>query len=345
MTEEAPAPQPESTLWTLARGAMATKALGIVADLRIADALADGPRSVAELAAECGVEEDALYRFLRALASDGVFAEDDAAVFRNTPASELLRADHPQSWRDIAHLFGDVWFRTFVHADAAVRTGEETFPTTFGTDFWSWLEQHPTEGASFNRAMASGVDDKVEAIAGGAWRAGETVVDVGGGNGATLIALLGRQPELNGIVYDLPETAREAEALVGASDVADRCRVVAGSFFEGVPAGDTYFLSGILHDWDDEPVQAILHNIRTAARPGARLVIRDAVIPPGNEPHGNKWLDLLMLVLLRGRERTEEQWRRLLEDAGFGVTSISDGKIEAECRATRPSTTKDDERR
>ena len=323
---------PERTLWTLARGAMATKALGIVADLRVADSLAEGPRSVAELASMADMDEDALYRLLRALASDGVFAEEDAGVFRNTPASDLLRTDHPNSWRDITHLFGDLWFRTFVDAEAAIRTGEETFPTTFGADFWSWLEQHPDEGASFNRAMASGADENLGPIADVAWRDGETVVDVGGGNGSTLIALLRRPPELNGVVFDRPETAREAEALIAASDIAQRCRVVAGSFFDGVPSGDTYFLGAILHDWDDKPATAILRNIRSSAPAHARLLIRDAVIPTGNEPHGNKWLDLLMLVLLRGRERTEAQWRRLLDEAGFRVTSVSDGLIESQCR-------------
>jgi SAM-dependent methyltransferase len=322
---------PESTLWTLLRGAMVTKALGIVAELRIADALSDGPRPVSDLAAEAEVDEDALYRVLRALASDGVFAEEDGRAFRNTPLSDFLRADHPQSWHDITHLFGDVWYRTFAEADTSVRTGNEAFPRTFGTDFWSWLEQHPDEGASFNRAMASGAEENLDPLGDVSWRDGETVVDVGGGNGATLIALLRRQPELRGIVFDLPETAREAETLVAASDVADRCRVAAGSFFDTVPAGDVYVLSAILHDWDDEPAKAILRSIRSSAPPHARVLIRDSVIPPGNEPHGNKWLDLLMLILSGGRERTELEWRALVERAELELTAIEDGLIQLRC--------------
>jgi O-methyltransferase len=320
---------PDRILWELARGAMATKALGIVADLRIADLLAAGPRPVRELADDAGVDEDALYRFLRALATEGVFAEDAERVFRNTEASDRLRTDHPGSWHDFAHLFGDVWYRTFTDAETSVRTGDDAFSGMFGTDFWSWLAEHPDDGAAFNRAMASGVEAHQEWIDDVEWREAETVVDVGGGNGSTMVALLRKQPTLAAIVFDLPETARDAEALVGTSDVAARCGVVAGSFFDVVPQGDTYVLTGILHDWDDERAKAILRGIRSSAPPDARVVIRDAVIPPGNEPHGNKWLDLLMLVLLRGRERTEEQWRRLLDDAGFGVTSISDGLIEA----------------
>lgn len=325
------APRPETILWNLSRGAMATKALGIAADLGIADALANGPRSVAELADGAGVDEDALYRILRALATEGVFAEEDERAFRNTELSDRLRTDYPGSWRDFAHLFGNVWYRTFTDAETSVRTGEDAFSRKFGTDFWSWLAQHPDEGAAFNRAMASGADSHLEWIDRVDWHADETVVDVGGGNGTTMLALLRRQPMLNAVVFDLPETARDAEPVVGASDVADRCRVVAGSFFDSVPSGDTYVLTGILHDWDDEPAKQILGSIRTSAPPHARVLIRDAVIPPGNEPHGNKWLDLLMLVLLRGRERTEVQWRRLLADAGFAVTSIDDGLIEATC--------------
>jgi predicted O-methyltransferase YrrM len=324
-------PSVERQMWTLVRGAMATKALGLVADLGIADKLADGPRPVAELAAETGVDEDALYRFLRALASDGVFAEDGSRAFANTPLSELLLTGRDDSWRDFAHLFGDVWYQTFVDAADSLGSGKPTFPGRFGADFWAWLAQNPDEGASFNRAMASGTDQQIDWLADLDWRDGETVVDVGGGNGATLVALLRRQPQLRGIVFDLPETAREAETLVASSGLSDRCSVVAGSFFDTVPSGDAYALSGILHDWDDEHAARILRTIRSAAPPNARVVIRDAVIPPGNEPHGNKWLDLLMLVLLRGRERTEEEWRKLLSESSFEVTAISDGLIQAAC--------------
>ena len=338
-------PTAETRMWALVRGAMTTKALGLVADLGIADRLADGPRPVAELAAETGADEDALYRFLRALASDGVFAEEPVRTFANTPMSQLLLSDRADSWRDVAHLFGDLWYRTFLDAEDSLSSGEPAFPATFGVDFWAWLEQHPDDGAALNRAMASGAEQDVDPLLKVDWRDGETVVDVGGGNGATLVALLRRRPGLSGIVFDLPETAREAETFLARSDLASRCRVVAGSFLETVPPGDVYLLQAILHDWDDERAGLILRTIRSNAPPRARVVIRDAVIPPGNEPHGNKWLDLLMLVLLRGRERTEEEWRRLLEAAGFDVASISDGLILATCCATRPSYGKDQERR
>src|SRR5262249_33338237 len=168
----------ERQMWTLVRGAMATKALGLVADLGVADKLADGPRHVADLASETRTDEDSLYRFLRALASDGVFAEQDHRVFANTPLSELLITDRSDSWRDFAHLFGSVWYETFADAGGALDSGESTFANRFGSDFWAWLERNPSEGASFNRAMASGVDQQIDWLIDREWRDGETVVDV-----------------------------------------------------------------------------------------------------------------------------------------------------------------------
>jgi hypothetical protein len=313
---------PEAVLWDFLRGATMTKALGIVADLHIAEALADGPRHVDELAREAGVDADALHRLLRALASDGVFAEEEPGVFGNTPASEpLLDGD----WAAFAHLFGGVFYRAVADLDRATRTGAETFPETFGDDFWPWLGAHADERVLFDRAMAGGKDQRAERLAELEWRDGETVVDVGGGNGALLLGLLRRRPGLRGIVFDLPETDRDEDAL--GPDI----EFVAGSFFERVPAGDAYVLSAILHDWDNERATAILETIRAAAPPGARLLVTESVIPPGNEPEGAKWLDLLMLVIAGGRERTEPEWRALLEGSGFEPVRIENGMIEARC--------------
>ena len=155
--------------------------------------------------------------------------------------------------------------------------------------------------------MAQSVEWKLERLERVKWRGEETVVDIGGGNGTVLVEFLRRHPGLRGIVFDLPETVRD-EATFG-----DRCTFVAGDFFEHVPPADAYVLSTILHDWNDERAGAILRTIRASAPQDARLIVMDAVIPPGNESHGGKWLDLLMLVLFAGRERDEEQWRELLE--------------------------------
>ncbi|MFN2471897.1 MAG: methyltransferase [Gaiellaceae bacterium] len=275
------------------------------------------------------MNEDVLYRLLRALASDGVFVEEPVQVFANTPASELLRRDHPQSWPDFAHLFGDLFYRMFSDAEGALRTGAATFPATFGVEFWTWLKEHPAEGAVFNRAMAGSAEDRVDDLEKLDWADETVVVDVGGGNGAVLVELLRRRPRLRGIVHDLPETAAEAEEVIARAGLGDRCTVVAGSFFESVPTGDVYVLSRILHDWDDERAARILSTIGAAAPTHARLVIRDAVIPQDNEPHGSKWLDLLMLLVAGGRERKEDEWHTLLAGAGFRAQRLEDGLIEA----------------
>jgi SAM-dependent methyltransferase len=313
---------PESVLWDFLRGATMTQALAIAAELGLSESLADGPRPVAELTREGGPDPDALQRLLRALASDGVFAEDEPGVFRNTDASDVLRTE---AWAEFAHLFGGVFYDATRPLDVAVRTGRSTFEESFGTDFWSWLAERPDQRSTFDRAMAGGKDRVAERLAELDWRDGEVVVDVGGGNGALLAGLVRRRPELRGIVFDLPETERDEAAL------GERIEFVEGSFFESVPAGDTYVLSGILHDWDDDRAEAILSTIRAAAPAGARVLATESVIPPGNEPNGAKWLDLLMLVLASGRERTEPEWRRLLEGVGLEPVRIEDGHVEARC--------------
>jgi DNA-binding transcriptional ArsR family regulator len=284
----------ETLLWDMMRGAMTAKALAWAADLNVADSLAEGPRPVAELAQATSVDPDALHRTLRALASDGVLAEDEAGVFRNTEASELLGRDGRP---EFAHLFGSVFY------DALAG-----FPGESKSDFWEWLAAH-----------------RAERLAALDWQGAETVVDVGGGNGELLKGLLAHRPELRGIVFDLPETVRDE------STFGDGLEFVAGSFFEAVPAGDAYVLSGILHDWNDERAGAILETIRAAAPDGARLLAIESVIAAGNEPQGSKWLDLLMLVI-GGRERTEPEWRELIGGAGFAVDSLEDGLIQARCR-------------
>jgi hypothetical protein len=310
---------PEDRLWEFLRGALGTRALALAADLGVAEALADGPRSVTELAREIGADADALRRILRALADEGVFAEEEPGVFRNTEASELLRT----GWGSFAHLFGGVWLRA---AGALDLSGQASFPRELGTDFWAWLAEHPDERAAFDRAMEQGNEGQVERLASLDWRGDETVVDVDGGNGSLLLGLLDRHPGLRGIVFDLPETTRD-EASLG-----ERCSFVAGSFFDRVPEGDVYVLSTILHNWDDAAAARILETIRASASADARLIVLDAVLPDGNEPRGSKWLDLLMLALLAGRERDEAQWRTLLPAGGFEPTSIEDGLIEAQCR-------------
>lgn len=311
-------PAPEEIVWNLLRGALGTQALAIACRLGVPDALSEGPRPVAELAHEAQVDEEALHRLLRALASDGVFEEKPHGVFRHTPASELL--GRGRGWSDFARLFGGVWYRTVGDFDLS---GEPTFPQMFGTDFWSWLAAHPEDRAAFDRAMEEGKVRRAERLAPLEWRGDETVVDVGGGNGSLLLELLRDQPGLRGIVFDRPETVRDEAAL------GDRIEFLEGDFFKSVPRGDVYVLSGILHDWDDERATAILRTVRAATGDDGRLLIIDSVLPEGNDPDGAKWLDLLMLALLGGKERSEAQWRALLEAGGFDSVRFHEVLIEA----------------
>jgi O-methyltransferase domain len=307
---------PQLVLWDFLRGSLMTQALAAVVDAGVPEALAAGPRPVSELQGD----PDTLHRLLRALASDGVFRETEAGVFEHTESSRLLLEP---GWSEFAHLFGSVFFEATTELDAS--TSGSPFEGRFGSGFWDWLAEHPAERAAFDAAMAGERFRPAERLAALDWREGEVVVDVGGGNGALLVELTRRRPELRGIVLDLPETVRDETAL------ADRVAFVAGSFFESVPAGDAYLLSGILHDWPDADAARILRTIRAAAPEHARLLINESVIRPGNEADGAKWLDLLMLVLAGGRERDEQQWRALLEDAGFRVESL-ESPIVATCR-------------
>jgi len=307
---------PETVVWDALRGGLVTRALAIVAELDVARALADGPRAVTELAVASGADPDTLRRLLRALASDGIFEETEPGVFRNTPASQLLTVD---GWDDFARLFGGTWLEAVRGLDAS---GAASFPRVLGEEFWAWFASHPEERAAFDRAMAQGWQGRLERLETVAWRGDETVVDVGGGNGSLLLALLDGYPQMRGIVFDLPETVRDE------SSFGERCTFVEGSFFESVPPGDAHILSTIIHDWDDESARRILETVRTSA--GERLVLLESVIEPGNEPLGAKWLDLLMLVIARGRERTEPEWRELLGAAGWEPTRFGKGVIEAQ---------------
>jgi hypothetical protein len=312
---------PEALMWSLQRGAMAAQALRVVAELGIADALAAGPRPADELAG--AADPDAVQRVLRALASDGVFEEVEPGVFRNTPASELLRTDGDAAWHEFALQFGGEWYESFARFPEAVESGKPTFPLVFGADFETWLRAHPEQLAVFNRSMAAGAAERIGRVADLPWE-DETVVDVGGGTGGMLFELVRRHPSLRGVLLDLPE-------VVAGVEPRDRVQIVAGDFLESVPPGDAYVISRILHGLGDEQAARVLANIRAAARPRARVLLVEAVIPAGNAPNGSKWLDLLMLALTGGRERTEEEWRNLFADGGFELEAIADGLIQARC--------------
>lgn len=300
-------------------GFMVSQAVYVAAKLGIADLVADAPRRATELAEATGADDDALYRLLRTLAGNGIFVEHADGSFGNSELSELLR-DRPGSFRDFALVFGEHFYPAFAETLRTVETGEPSFDAVFGAPWDEYLAARPADSTRFNRFMANGKDELGKVLAAGDWGDGETVVDVGGGNGALLQALLERRPGLRGIVFDLPHVAAEARERIEAAGLSERCMVVAGSFFDGVPGGDVYVLSHILHGCDDERAREILGRIRDVIEEDGRLLVHDGVVAPPNEP-GMKLMDLLMLSL-GGRERTEEEWRALLAGGRFRLASI-----------------------
>jgi hypothetical protein len=206
--------------------------------------------------------------------------------------------------------------------------GASAFERQRGTHLFDWLAATPDAAAVFNAAMASGSGLRGNALLEHDWSGAAHVVDVGGGTGANIVAVLQANPHLTGTVLDLPHVQEEAQALIAAAGLTDRCGFAAGSFLDSVPAADSYVLAAILHDWPDEDATRILRTVRRSAPPGATLLVADAVLDDGRDWSWPVWLDLHMLVMLGGRERTAPQWHELLEPAGWRVTGLRSGLVE-----------------
>jgi hypothetical protein len=293
--------------------------------LGIADLVADGHRSTADLAAATGAHEPSLYRLLRALAGLGVFRETQPRTFALTPGAELLRTGIPGSLRSAVVMVGDPeHYRSWGELEHSIRTGEPAFDHAFGMGVFDYFERNPRAAAVFDEAMTDLTD--ADALAGAYDFSGAgTVVDVAGGHGSLLAAVLRAHPEVRGVLFDLPHVIERAQARgLLSGELAARCRFESGSFFDTAPSGgDVFMLKHILHDWDDESCLRILAHCRRAMKPDGKLLVLDSILPPGNEPHPAKLFDLNMLVMTHGgRERTEEEFRSLFERAGFHLTRI-----------------------
>jgi hypothetical protein len=295
-----------------------SQAIQVAATLRIPDLLADGPRSSAELAGPAGADGPALHRLLRALAAIGVFHEDDDGRFSLTPLSERLRSDVPGSVRGWALLIGRPYFwRSWGNLEHSIRTGENAFRALHGTDVWDWRSREPEESEIFDGAMKALTGAANEAIL-EAYDFGRfaTIVDVGGGNGALLAAVLARHPAVRGVLFDQPHVVDKAGVVL--APVAEQAEVVAGDFFGSVPDGaDAYLLKMIVHDWEDDEAAAILARCREAMAPDARVLVIDRILAPPNEGAEGKFSDLNMLVMPGGRERTEAEFASLFERVGL----------------------------
>lgn len=319
------APPPNLTLMQMIFGKWVSQALSVVARFRVADHLAGGPKTASELAQMTDTQPGPLYRVLRALGSVGVLTEDAAQRFALTPVGEYLRSDVPGSLRAIATYCGDPWsWQAWGGLADGVRTGRTPFDRVFGQGPWEYLKAHPDEAATFNEGM-TGFSQQAAGPVVKAYdfsRFG-TVVDVGGGHGALLSAILKANPGVRGVVFDMPQVVEGAGPALRAAGLADRCTTGGGDFFQEIPAGgDAYLLKHIIHDWNDEKAAAILRTCRRAIRPTGKLLLVEIVIPPPGEPSPGKLLDLEMLVICDGKERTEAEYRTLLASAGFRLTRV-----------------------
>jgi len=299
-----------------------TQMIHVAAELGLADALAAGEQDCDALAAGCGADADALFRLLRGLTSLGIFQETGPRRFALTPLAELLRSDHPQSLRQFARMLGEEHYVSWSDLLHSVRTGESAFHHRYGCSVFEWYQRNPQRSAIFDGAMGDFSRPETEAVlAAFDFSAIRHLVDVGGGRGELLMAVLRANPGLRGVVYDQPHVV--APVTVPA-DLEGRLKLVGGDFFASAPAGaDAYLLKHILHDWHDDACRTILQHIRAAMAPGGRVLILEQVIPPGNDPFPGKLLDLNMLVMTEGgRERTPGEYALLLESAGLSLRRI-----------------------
>jgi hypothetical protein len=331
-TSEATATIPEPSALTIEAaltmmsGYYISQALYVTAKLGIADLVRDRPRSVDDLARETGTHPRSLYRVLRTLAAVDVFSEDERGVFGITEASATLLSGVPWSLRASCISHGEEIYRAFGDMLHSVRTGGSAFEHVYGVGHFDYLQGHPEAAEQFNDAMAAITDTECAAtIEAYDFSGFGTLVDIGGGNGRLLAEILAAHPGPSAVLFDLPHSLETAEERLRAAGLIDRCRLVGGSFFESVPAGgDLYVLKHIIHDWDDERAVAILKSVRTAITPDAKLILIEHVIVPGNDLSSipAKMIDLVMLTVHGGHERTEEEFRRLLDQAGFNLTSV-----------------------
>jgi SAM-dependent methyltransferase len=317
-------PPPTQMLQIIA-GFWAARCVYVAAKLGIADLLEDGPKTAHELASRTHSHPPSLFRVLRALAGAGVLTQDGQNRFGQTPLSETLRSDVPGSIRAFAITeLGEEHYPAWGELLHSVRTGGIAFDKAFGEPVWEFFRKHPENARVFNDAM-SGLTAQAEAAIHGAYEFSgiRTILDAGGGHGRLLTSILRRNPQMRGILFDSPQVIEGARDAVAASDVADRCQLVGGDFFASVPEGaDAIVMKWIIHDWNDDQSVAIMKTCHRALPAGGRLILVEAVVPDTSEFHFSKFIDLNMLVMTGGRERTAAEFRALYEAAGFSLTRI-----------------------
>ena len=315
-----------------------SRAVYVIGKLGIPDLLQTGPKTAAELASATNTHAPSLFRILRALVSVGVLNSSDGERFAQTPLSETLVTDAPGSlrWFAISEL-GQEHYPAWGNVMHSVKTGEIAFDNFFGVDIWKYFQQNPEDAAVFNNSMSNVTAAANEAITSlYDFSQFGTLVDVGGGHGGLITSILKQNPEVKGVLFDAPEVIEGARPKIEAAGLADRLETVAGNFFQSVPAGgDAYIMKWIIHDWDDEKSNTILSNCRSQMPANGKLILVDSVVPETNEPHFSKFIDLNMLVMTGGKERTEKEFQELLAAAGFRLlrvipTNLPTAILEAE---------------
>ncbi len=305
--------------------AWSAQAITAAAELGIADALADGPLTGGELAAAVGADAGAVRRLLRALIGRGIFRQRRDGRYELNPLAEALRSDADVSLAGMARLVGAPQQRDhWSGLTQAIRSGRSVVSELRGKPFFEYLADEPELSEIFNKAMTSTSDlSTAPLVAAYDFSGFSTIVDVGGGHGRLLAAILNTAPHARGILFDQPQVVAGAMAELREHRVEERVRIVEGSFFEDdIPAGDAYVLKNIIHDWPDDEAVRILANVRKAAAPGSYVLVLEQVIPAHDRDIPAKWIDLEMLVMVDGRERTASEYGRLLQRAGFQLTRV-----------------------
>lgn len=324
-SQHAPGRNAHAQLMQLGIGYMPAACIYIAAKLKVADLLASGPKSASELARTANVQEGALYRVLRAIASAGVFREVAPRTFANTPLSEALRSDVPDSARDTMMFLSDpMHLRVFAELLHSVETGGTAFKKVTGMEPFEFFRQNDEENRAFNAAM-SAISGAMMPPAIEAYDFGDlgTLADIGGGHGMLLSMILQKHRGLRGIVFDLPHVVEGAKPRIESLGLAPRCEIVGGDFFEAVPPADSYVMKSIIHDWDEPRAIAILKNCAKAMRvPSGRVILLEQVVAEANEPDLAKWIDMEMLAMAGGRERTQGEYAELFEHAGLRLARV-----------------------
>jgi hypothetical protein len=316
---------PQRFLHQLLTGYWISQSLYVAAKLGLPDLLESGPKRPEDLAHATGTHAPSLYRLLRApLASVGVFNEKPDGTFTQTPLSAGLRSSPTGAQRAMAIMMGEEHYRAWGELLYSVQTGKPAFDHLFGKPIFNYLAEHPEQARIFDDAMTGVHGAETRAMLNAYdFSPINTLVDVGGGNASLLSVVLQQHRTMNAVLFDRPDVVENARANLRRAGLEARCKVVGGNFFESVPeGGDAYLLRHIIHDWDDAQALTILRNCRQAMKAKTRLLLVESVIPPGNNPFFGKLLDLTMLVLPGGQERTEAQYGELFAGAGFRLSRI-----------------------